>query len=143
MIDASLQQRSLFVIGLASRWFALDTGLVDVVVANDLPRTRIPTAPLHIEGVVNHRGRALAIFDLAGYLGIGAVSATPRLVVVTAGVMSAALPVESIRGVVTVQVADLRPGEESMAHTLGLIDLDVGPTQVIDLPGLLQVAAAQ
>ncbi len=53
--------RSLFVFGLASRWFCVDTACVDKVGANDLPRTRVPTAPDHIEGVVNHRGRALAV----------------------------------------------------------------------------------
>ena len=144
MSEATSGTRSFFVFGLGDRWFAIDTEFVEMVAANDLPRTAVPTAPSHIEGVVNHRGRALAIFDLARFLGCqSADDPLKRLVVVAAGGMSAAVPFRESRGIVAVDVEALRPADDAMRYSLNVVDLKVGAVQVLDLPGLLSAAAVQ
>lgn len=124
----------------------IETSFVERLLADDLPRTQVPGAPAHVLGVINHRGAAVAVFDVLGFLGVAkGEAASQRLVVVRAAAMSAAIPVDSVTGIRRVPMSELRRGEDSGAlpHTLGLFDLEEVPTHLLDLPRLLQAAAAR
>lgn len=140
-LEGGVREESLLVFQLGEHWFGVETQHIERVVLNDLPRTRIPGAPPHIDGVVNHRGRALALFSLGAYLGLSVPSEAERLVVVEAAGMSAGLPVGTIDGIHVCDVADVREPEQGMRHIRGLVELEAGVVQLLDLPGLLHEAA--
>jgi len=144
--DTEGLEESLLVVRIGETQLGIETSFVERLLANDLPRTQVPGAPSHVLGVINHRGAAVAVFDVLGFLGIPCGDEkAKRLVVVRAASMSAAIPVHSITGIRRVPMSELRRGEDSGAlpHTLGLFDLGEVPTHLLDLPRLLQAAAAR
>lgn len=67
--EAPEELRRLIVFQACDEWFGLPIEWVREILA--LPRvTRIPNAPPEVLGILNLRGRVLALFDLAGCLGI-------------------------------------------------------------------------
>lgn len=139
-------EESLLVIRIGQIQLGIETTFVERLLADDLPRTQVPGAPAHVLGVINYRGAAVAVFDVPAFLGLS-VEDVPnkRLVVVRAGAMSAAIPVHVVTGIRRVPMSSLRRGEDSGAlpHTQGLFDLEEVPTHLLDLPRLLQAAAAR
>jgi chemotaxis signal transduction protein len=139
-------EESLLVVRIGEAQLGIKTAFVERLLADDLPRTQVPGAPAHVLGVVNFRGAAVAVFDVLAFLGMPPPDApSKRLVVVRAASMSAAIPVHVVKGIRRIPMSSLRRGEESGAlpHTLGLFDLDEVPTHLLDLPRLLQAAAAR
>lgn len=139
-VDGWVDEDQLFVFRCGGEYLAVDPGHVAAVSSNDLVRTRIPTAPAHLEGVVNYRGRALPVLDLARFLGLDGGGDASRLVVFAIGDVRVGVPVEFIRGIVG-RPDRPRPLETGISYVVGVCDLDVGATQVLDLGALLEAAA--
>jgi purine-binding chemotaxis protein CheW len=131
----------LFVFRLGERWFALPPEQVASVSQDDLPRTLVPLAPSYVQGVVNYRGQALAVIDPSSFLDLRERDQGSRLLVVRAGELEAAFPSPEVRGVLSCPRDEVRPAEDSMRYARGVIDLEVGVTQLLDLGGLLETAA--
>ncbi|MBL4849046.1 MAG: chemotaxis protein CheW [Planctomycetes bacterium] len=136
---------SLLVFRAGGTTLGIETSFVERLVADDLPRTAVPGAPAHILGVINHRGAAIAVLDLLTFLALPpADDPTRRLVVVRAAGMGAAIPVQAIGGIERVEFDFARLEDAgALDHTRGLLDLESGPVYVLDLPQLLQAAAAR
>ena len=139
--EAPATRTPLFVFRLGERWFALPPERVDTVTHDDHARTLVPMAPSYLQGVVNYRGQALAVVDPSGFLELAERPPTRRLLVVRVGELQAALPSPEVRGVVLCDESALQPPEQSMRYTRGVLDLEVGVTQVLDLGALLGTAA--
>lgn len=122
------------------RPFAARVEQVAAVIAADLPRTAVPSAPPHIAGVVNHRGRALAVLALDLLLGEERVEVPARLVVVEACELTAAIPVTRVRGIVHTEGADLGAPTDDMPYATGVLDLREETLQVLDLAQVLSTA---
>ncbi|HBP16684.1 MAG TPA: hypothetical protein DEA08_02680 [Planctomycetes bacterium] len=133
-------EQALLLLDLGEDCYALPAGQVEIVLRNDLPRTEIPTAPAHVPAVVNHRGRALPILDVEAFLDLPREGERGRLVVLRAADMSVALPARRIRGIRSLAT---RPAEPGLRFALGLVDLEEGAAQVLDIPALLRAAAAR
>lgn len=134
------REQALLLLDLGEDCYAIPAGQVEIVLRNDLPRTEIPTAPAHVPAVVNHRGRALPILDAEAFLDLPRASERGRLVVLKAAEMSVALPVQRIRGIRSLST---RPAEPGLRFALGLVDLEEGAAQILDVPALLRAAAAR
>lgn len=81
------------------REFALDVGLVRAV-ERPLHRVRLPGAPPYVRGVVEVRGQAVAVVDLAARLGLPASAAVPEQpVVVVDSAEPVGLAVDALGGV--------------------------------------------
>jgi len=89
---------------------------------------------------IARRGRALPILDAEAFLDLPRASERGRLVVLRAADMSVALPVQRIRGIRSLAA---RPAEPGLRFALGLVDLEEGAAQVLDVPALLRAAAAR
>ena len=95
---------SLMLLRLGTRWFAIDAHAVAEVALKGAV-TRVPTAPSHIMGITNLRGRLVTVVSMEQMLGgDGLLSSEnpttlPRLVVVRHGEYEIAIVAESIHGV--------------------------------------------
>lgn len=109
----------------------------------------LPRAPAHVPGLLNLRGSALPVLDLAGYLGLidGAApesGAFPRIVVVEASEMCVGMQCSAVLGVLQAHECPSRPpgqhdgvlGEIALAE----VELAAGLATHIDLSGLLERA---
>lgn len=134
------EQTPLFVFRLAERWFGLPPEQVIAVCEDDLPRTRVPLAPAHLEGVVNYRGRALGLVDPRALLGLEERVPNRRLLVVRAGDLEAGLLSPEVRGVIWVPEGAVRVPGTSTRYARGLLDLPQGLTRVLNLGRLLRDA---
>ncbi|GBC99748.1 Chemotaxis protein CheW [bacterium HR17] len=80
--EAKQQERHIVVFRLNGTLFALDIRNVqEIVQQSDI--VQVPGAPLFILGIVNLRGRIMAVVDTKRLLGIGATPADKALVMVT------------------------------------------------------------
>ena len=135
-------RRTLFLFRVGSSWFAAPPECVAAVSAVPDRRTRVPTAPEHVLGVVNHRGRAVALFDLARFLGLEAPPRVTRQLVLRADEFEAAVLVEQARGMIEVNAESLRPSDGSMPYVTAITDQEFGVVQLLDVAGLMSAAAA-
>lgn len=95
-----MELQRILCFGLARQIFALPLSLVQVVV--DLcPITRVFHTPACVAGVINLRGRIVAVLDAALLMGLGRTSQsrTTRLIVVGSRSLDAAILAESIHGI--------------------------------------------
>ena len=61
---------------LADQCYAVEVSRVEVVLES-VPITRVPKAPEHLRGVINHRGAVIPVVDLGVRFGIGLSPAGP------------------------------------------------------------------
>ena len=109
--------------------------------------TRVPGLPAFVAGVVNWRGRVLAVLDLRGLLqaGFGPLDRRGRLVVLQHAGVRVGLLVEQVAGGIQLDPATVEPALAHLpASTCGLLagqvtDAD-GPYGLLDLDAVLALA---
>jgi chemotaxis signal transduction protein len=114
------------VVRLGGRPFA-----VDVIDAREVVRlettTAVPGAPPLVLGVMNLRGHVLPVVEVRPLLGLPARSASDRALVLADGDRRAAVVIEAVIGLTTLE--SVRPtNDDALRHvTVGEIDVDTGP----------------
>ncbi len=92
---------------LKGRQLGIDTDQAKMIMGHQ-SLTPLPQSPAHIVGILGFNGRAIALIDLASFLQIGDVSGEEarddsdilnRIVVASAGDMTAAFSVDAVLGV--------------------------------------------
>jgi chemotaxis signal transduction protein len=120
---------------LASVWIAVGAAHLQEV-RGALPWVVLPGAPAHLPGVVPWRGRAIAVLDLGGLLGLAATlragEPPPRTLIAQVDGTTFAIPADTVREVHTVAaVEDGHATQIRHAHGQVVIGGQVMP--VIDL----------
>ena len=120
---------------LSSIWVAVDVAHVQEV-RGPLPWVPLPGAPAHLPGVVPWRGRAIAVLDLGGLLGVAPPvqpgDARPRTLIAQVGATAFAIPVEMVREVYTgVQIEEAHATTVRLAH--GQVQVGGMVMPVVDL----------
>lgn len=123
---------------LAERYFAIDIGCIREILRSHAV-TAVPGAPAHLAGVLNLRGELVPVYNLHRVLlGHDAREETEdsRLVVVRARGRKAALRVDQVVDVMTVEADELtpvsgQPPEESAVVAAFRRPLESGADQVV------------
>ena len=122
--------------------------MADVAEVIPVPRvTRVPGTPTWLTGVVNWRGRVLAVVDLRPVIGdpMSPLPSSARLLVLTSDVAEAGLLVEAVTGLLSPD----RPAPEPVPATVvpavaelvsGVVD-DGGPVSLLDATAVLRLRA--
>lgn len=131
-------------------WLAIPALLAKEIL-DTRPPLPLPGAPAHVLGLVNVRGQALPMLDLAAFLdlprdaaGGSASAALPRLIIVETGGMSVAVPCQEVLGVVAAGEVEVRPPDLGAGtlktYAQGTFEQVVGIVTVIALADILQAA---
>ncbi len=134
---------SLLVVRAAGRPFALPISEVHEVVP-ELPLTPIPGASDAVCGMVNVRGRVLAVVDLGRSLGVDADTRASdrRLLVVEQGGRLAALRVDDVVRIERVPVDELEAVRGGMGEVPGIrggVTLEIGEVDLLDAERVLEL----
>jgi purine-binding chemotaxis protein CheW len=134
---------SLLVVRAAGRPFALPISEVHEVVP-ELPLTPIPGAGDAVCGMVNVRGRVLAVVDLGRSLGAdpGPGAGDRRLLVVEQGGRLAALRVDDVVRIERVPVDELeavRGGTSEVPGIRGGLTMEIGTVDLLDAERVLEL----
>jgi chemotaxis signal transduction protein len=107
--------------------------------------TRVPGAPGWVAGVVNWRGRILAVLDLGALLGAdaGARGSTARLVVLMTEVATVGVLVDTVEGTAALG-ADHEPVPSALSGAgaelvRGQVPRDDGPVAVLDVDAVIRL----
>jgi purine-binding chemotaxis protein CheW len=107
--------------------------------------TRVPGAPGWLTGVVNWRGRVLAVVDLRPLVGaeLSPLPSSARLVVLSDDTTEAAILVEAVTGLLRAGTAGPEPVPATVAPSAaelvsGLVD-DGGPISLLDVAAVLRL----
>lgn len=134
----SAQATQLLVMRRGEARYAIKTQhLVAVVAPTRL--TPVPCAPAFVLGVLNHRGRILAVIELGALLDgePGGPSSEVQVVVVATDAMTFGLAADSVSGVVKVEANDLTPVAAGDGQGLPLVrDLTGELVGVVDLDAI-------
>jgi purine-binding chemotaxis protein CheW len=143
-VDAPSLASDAVVVRLGAGRFAADLACVAEV--GRVPAlTRVPGMPSWLAGVANWRGRVLPVLDLRSLLGAPTVSLEPhaRLLVLTAGGVTAGLLVERVDGTASLSdVTDAFPPvlAASAAELLaGQVPQPDGPIAVLDIAAVIRL----
>ena len=98
MSDATSQQ--LVVFSLGNEEYALPIGAVHEIIRFTEPRM-VASDAAWIRGVIGLRGKIIAIFDVAGRMGLEAVSTEPKIVIVETGTGQVGVMVGEVEEVLT------------------------------------------
>lgn len=121
---------------------------VDIMTVREIrgwsPATPLPHAPDYVCGVINLRGAVLPIIDLSARLGMQAIEATSRNVIIVMQVanQTVGILVDAVSDILTILKSDIQPPPEmtgSMGHAFisGLTIVEDRMIRVIDLSGVL------
>ncbi len=121
----------------------------DVAEVVSVPRiTRVPGTPEWLTGVVNWRGRVLAVLDLRSVIGHdqSPLPSSARVVVISADGIEAGLIVEAVSGLLSADAGPVEPvpatvGSAASELITGLVD-DQGPLALLDVPAVLRLRAS-
>ena len=91
-------RRDLLVFSVHDLRFAVSTNEVEEIL-RPLPVVPIPRLPAFVVGVVNCRGRVVAVLDLATLAGRDSEDSPRRLIVLRSGDLEAAIPASRIAGI--------------------------------------------
>jgi len=117
-----------------------------VEISRMLDITRIPDAPGFIEGVINLRGRVLAVIDMARQLGFGRVddaAKAARIIIVDVGSETVGLMVDEVPEVLRVAESEIEPPPEFIQskvkkdYVKGVAKLDERLIILLDLTKVL------
>ncbi len=125
------------VVRLGGRPFAVDVIDVREVVRLETT-TAVPGAPPLVLGVMNLRGHVLPVVEVRPLLGLPARSASDRALVLADGDRRAAVVIEAVIGLTTLE--SVRPmNDDALRHvTVGEIDVDTGGhATLLDGPAVL------
>lgn len=122
--DAPPAPRACVVV-LGGRRFAVDVADAREVVMLDTT-TPVPGAPAALLGVMNLRGSVLPVVEARPLLGLPVRAATDRALILADGARRAAVLIEAVLGLTTLD--GIRPAAEPRANrlTLGELDADSG-----------------
>ncbi len=140
----------LLVFRVGSTWMGINAFEIGEIIDRRDPLP-LPQAPAHISGMVNLRGRAVPVFNVARYLDLPLgeqqqVGATvfPRTIVVAVDGMRVGIPADEVLGVLPSEECELR---ESNLHigriarfVKGELDTAKGITVALDVAQLLDAA---
>ncbi|MFZ5889540.1 MAG: chemotaxis protein CheW [Myxococcota bacterium] len=133
-------KQSLIPVKVDARWVLLDATLVREIRGGE-PWLPIPQARAELPGVMAWRGRAIPLVDLAYWFGrhrLELREVRPRTLVVAHDAGIVALPVDSVREVLTVTSNDLTPAHGSRAPYSQLeLDLNGSLMPLVDLKAIL------
>lgn len=120
---------------LSTVWVALGVSCVQEV-RGPQAWVPLPGAPAHLPGVVPWRGRAIAVLDLGGLLGVAPPvqpgDARPRTLIAQVDATAFAIPVDMVREVYTgVTVEDAHATQVRLAY--GQVQIGATIMPVIDL----------
>jgi chemotaxis signal transduction protein len=103
------ETHALFAFRLGHDLFLVPAEEVVAVIATESPAP-LPRVPVHVLGLVNHDHRALAVLDLARFLGRtdAAEGERPRTLVLRGGDATVGVPVTTALGVVAVGASAVR-----------------------------------
>lgn len=81
--------------------------------------TPLPFSPPHVKGVINLRGTVLPVIDLSARLGMAAVEADTRNVIIVVNVngQTAGLVVDAVSDILSIASSELQPPPEMTAAT--------------------------
>ncbi len=101
---------------LGDELYAVASALVGEVMRLGAP-TPVPCTPPHIAGIVDLRGRIVAVLDLKSLLGLGDAGSSPdrRVVVLRSGNVEAGIMADSLEGMRYLSPRDIHPPLPSMA----------------------------
>ena len=108
--EAASERLDLLVFSLADSRYAVETGgVAEVTPLRDL--TPVPCTPPFVRGVVNHRGRILAVLDLGKLfdLPVQAITRNSFIVAVEAGNRAFGILTDTVVGTVQCAASDLSP----------------------------------
>lgn len=117
-IKSKGKERQLVIFRLRDEEFGADIGSV-LEISRILDITRIPEAPGFIEGVINLRGKVLAVIDLARQFGLSTkggkekeLAKTARIIVVEVGNKNLGLIVDEVPEVIRISEDEIEPTPE-------------------------------
>lgn len=130
---------------------------VDILQVQEIKRltevTRVPNAPVFVEGVINLRGNVIPVIDLHKRFGLGAFQPTQesRIIIVTVRDITLGIMVDSVSEVITLEEAAITPPpplvagiEASFVQGIGKLgDRLLILLNMDRILGLEEVAAAQ
>lgn len=126
---------------LATVWVAVKAVHVQEV-RGPLPWVVLPSAPAHLPGVVPWRGRAIAVLDLGGLLGVAppvrAGEYRPRTLIAQVDATPFAVPADAVREVHDAELEDGYATQIRTAHgqvqiggqIMPVVDLSVALTEL-------------
>lgn len=120
---------------LGDELYAVASALVGEVMRPGAP-TPVPCTPPHIAGIVDLRGRVVAVLDLKSLLGLGDAGSSPdrRVVVLRSGNAEAGILADSLEGIRCLSPRDIHPPLPSMAGERGVyvMGVEAGGTVILD-----------
>lgn len=126
-----------------ARYAVAMADVAEVVLVPEL--TRVPGAPAWLTGVVNWRGRVLAVVDLRSVVGAEVIPSpsSARLVVLASEQAEAGLLVEAVTGLLAPDLPAPTPVPATVAPEvasllLGVVD-DGGPVSLVDASAVLEL----
>lgn len=141
--DAAIAETHLAVIEfvLHGERYCVESQFVrEVHVLRDL--TPVPGTPDFVLGILNVRGQILAVLDLARILGVAPVEDTPpsRAVLLHAGSMEFAVPVDAVLGARAIDAAAVQPVPRHVdgSHARYLRGVTAESIGVLDVEALLR-----
>ena len=128
---------------LSTVWVAVGAAHLQEV-RGPLPWVALPGAPTYLPGVVPWRGRAIAVLDLGGLLGVAPPmqpgDPPPRMLIALIDGTAFAIPADTVREVYTAAVVEENHATQvRLAHGQVVIGGQVMP--VVDLSRALAVVA--
>jgi purine-binding chemotaxis protein CheW len=138
-MSATLNGRALVTFVVADRLCALDLDVVERVEPM-VAVTALAGAPAGVLGAVDVRGTITPVLDVRGRFGLPAAEPDPgaSLLLARTSRRAVALPVDDVRGVVTVDPADVMAGEAlELASSAGVARLPGGLLYIEDLERFL------
>ena len=147
-ISETNNESPLLPIRAGSTWLVVPALRV-VEVVDDIEPVFLPRAPAHVPGLLNLRGTALPLMDIARFLGVPNTApadskAFSRVVVTEAAEMTVGLRCTAVQGVIPAYDRPIRPPGQHPGVlgeiALGEVDTPEGIATLIDLGGLLERA---
>jgi purine-binding chemotaxis protein CheW len=136
-------RRELLSVRIGEQEFALDIGAIREI-RGWIASTYLPHAPFHVIGMINLRGSALLVIDLAARLGLKprAPDAASVVVVVESGDRVAGLLVDAVCDIITVSEAQLQATPETGSAVPrqfieGLVMTEARIISIVSVPAIL------
>ncbi len=139
--EAASEMLDLLVFSLADARYAVETGgVADVTPLREL--TPVPCTPPFVRGVVNHRGRILAVLDLGKFFELPGQVIRPDsfIIAVEAGGLSFGILADMVVGTVQCAESDLSPPPTGLpaARRIFVKGVTAEMVAVLDLEALAQ-----
>ena len=136
-------EKQLVIFELGNENFGIDIASVEGIVKLQ-EITKIPQAPLYMEGITNHRGSVLPVIDLHKRFGIGEHEQTndARIVVAHVGEIKIGMIVSAVSEVLTIDDSVIEPPPPMVSNVnsefiVGVAKIDKRLVILLDLAKVL------